>query len=356
MFNIQKVTDKLFGLVGFRQPLNPDYAILDADNLASRSGLYVNDNEFAKIEFIHNSQDYAQISDIDFNDYLKNKQKESIINVCNAVFDESDFIDRGLFFKYPQNKVSTETLPDGFVYYRISMSEDKNIAVNFKRVLLDFNGTGNITLYLFNTAKKHPLKSKLITITTDHQEVQLDWIIDNTDGIYKGDYFIGYFTQGLTVQPFKRDYRSSIILSSFTHLNIITCLAPSHTTPTLFDLLIEEYISETIGLNFDITVFDDYTDLIINNDFLFSRAILLDLQINCLSIILASLRSNHDERMGGISLSRILSEIEGQSGQGVMKIEGLRPNLVRRINEISEEIDRIESGYNGEDIFVDTLC
>ena len=356
MFNIQKVTDKLLGLVGFRQPLNPDYAILDADNLASRTGLYVNDNEFAKVEFLHDSQDYAQITDADFNEYLNNKQKESIVNVCNAVFDESDFIDRGLFYKYAQNKVSTETLPDGFIYYRLRLSEDKNIAINFKRVLLDFDGTGDITLYLFNTASKHPLKTKIITITTDHQEVQLDWIIDNTDGIYKGEYFIGYFTQGLTVRPFTRDYRESIILSSFTYLDIFTCLAPNHSTPTLFDLLIEEYTSVTTGLNFDITVFEDYTDLIINNDFLFSRAILLDLQINCLSTILASSRSNHNERMGNVTLARILSEIEGQSGQGVMKIEGLRPNLVRRINEISKEIERIEEGYNGKDIFTDTLC
>ena len=52
-----------------------------------------------------------------------------------------------------------------------------------------------------------------------------------------------------------------------------------HNTNTLFDLTTTDGNSLATGLNPDITVFEDYTDLILNNKKLLSYAILLDMQI-----------------------------------------------------------------------------
>ena len=104
MINATKISTSLLGIVGFRQPYNPIYAIVDAPNLLSSSGYFVNDNHYAKVEFIKDNQDYQEISDANFNELLRNMQKASISNICNQVFSDFDFIDRNLLFKNASNK------------------------------------------------------------------------------------------------------------------------------------------------------------------------------------------------------------------------------------------------------------
>jgi len=55
------------GIVGFKQPYNPEYAIVNAENQLSSSGYFVTDNPYAKIEYIKDNQDYLGIADDEFN-------------------------------------------------------------------------------------------------------------------------------------------------------------------------------------------------------------------------------------------------------------------------------------------------
>lgn len=356
MFNVSKIQSGLYGLVGFRQPFNPSYQKLSGTNLLSRSGYFVTDNPFAKVENLFESQDYAGISDANFNLLLERKQKESIASVCNAVFNEPDFIDRQVLYANPINKVGTENLPVGFVGYKIKVENKKNIAFSIKRVLLDFSGTGSFDLLLFNTSSPDPIETKTITITGPSQEEKLDWYIDNSDGYYKGEFYLGYINDGLTVVPYKRDYELSNLMSLITHLCVEPIKVPGHIASTLFDLTSQEGLSENTGVNPDITVYKDYTDLIINNELLFANAINLDLTISCLTESLASLRSNRTERNSEYKIIRLTQEIEGQeSGEGVVKVTGLRPQLYRQISLIRTEIKKLQSGYFGNGVFNETL-
>lgn len=354
MFNPTQISTALSGLIGFRQPFNPQYAILDADNISSKSGLFVTDNEFCKVEYLKDSQDFVDISDANFNLYLKNKQKESIISVCNSVFNETSFRERNLFYKRATNRVNIETLPIGFVGYRIIPTIENNLAILVKRVICEFQGTGSFTLMCFNTAKKDPLFTKYITITTDNQIVDLDWTLDNTV-IYGGEYYIGYINNGLTINPFKRDWNSSNIITEFCDIQVLPIYA-NHLTNQLFDLTTIQGNSQNFGINLDVTTFDDYTDLICNNDLLFAKAINYDLQISCLSTYLASLRSNANERNADRTASRILAEIEGMNNEGVAKVTGLRTLLFKSIANIRKEIKSLQIGYLGDVIQNTTLC
>ena len=53
MINVTKIQNSLIGLIGFKQPFNPDYAVVDSNNLLSSSGYFVTDNPYAKIEYIN---------------------------------------------------------------------------------------------------------------------------------------------------------------------------------------------------------------------------------------------------------------------------------------------------------------
>ena len=102
MFDKNKVENGLLGLVGYNQPLDPNFFILDAINLQSDSGYYINDNPFASLEVLRNTQNYANIDETGFNTVLTNVTKSAIHSVCNAVFTNKEtpsFIDRQLLYK-----------------------------------------------------------------------------------------------------------------------------------------------------------------------------------------------------------------------------------------------------------------
>ena len=344
MINVTKIQDSLIGLVGFKQPINPDYAVIDADNLLSGSGYFVTDNPYAKIEYIKDGQDYASLSDEEFNNVLKQLKQSAISSVCNQVFADYDFLDRNLLFKNASRKVNTEILTDGFVGYRIQVGATKNVAFKLNRVLLDFEGVGTIKLLLFNTASLEPLQSKEISITTDHQEIVLDWALDNSGTTYKGDYYIGYNKNSLTIPPYKRDYENGNVMSSFKYLCIEPVRYPGHNTETLFDVSQYQGLSESTGLNFDISVYDDYTDFVINNKQLFARAIYLESVIMCLGIYVSSLRINSNERASANLVQLIMAEVEGTSGESTIKVVGLKNQLINEITQIRQEIAKIRIG------------
>ena len=346
MFNATKIASGLLGIVGFRQPYNPDYAILDAENIESTSGLYVNDNPYAKIELIKDTQDYKDITDENFNTLLKEMQEASIVSVCNQVFNEFDSIDRNVVYKYASNKVNVETLPIGFVGYKIKVSNAKNTAFAINRVLLDFSGTGTFDLMLYNTGKKTAIRTKTITIATDNQVEELNWVLDNSETTYKGDYYIAYKTTGLTVSPYKRDWNNSSIMSTFKELCLEKVFVKNHNVATLFDLNLVDGLSEDTGLNLDISIYDDYTDFILNNKQLFAKAICLEFVIRCLQSYVSSLRSNLNERKSQELYQKIMIEIEGLKGSdSILSVVGLREQVMGEISLLKQEIKKLKVGF-----------
>lgn len=366
MINPATLSQRLAGLIGFRQPLNPTYAIIDAENLASRSGMYITDNPFVKIEAIKDNQDYKDISDESFNNFLKNKVATSVVNVANAVFNEVDYIDRQMIYKSALNKfslnapgnVNTYDLPAGFNCYWIQVSKKQNIAFKIERVFLEFAGTGDITLHLYNTADlRTPLFSKTVTVNGPLKEVKLDWICDNTGNGYKGDYYLGYFSKGLTLKPFKREYRDATIMSDISELTYYRSNFASFTQASdVFDLMSFTPYALYNGINPDITVYEDYTDFITQNEKLFARAIMLDCQIAMLSETVASLRSNSTQRITAAYVTQMMAEIEGQNGEGLAKVQGLRPQFYGAIGSIRKEIKKLKKGTSNEwDIVIETI-
>ena len=345
MFDVSKVNSSLFGEVGFQQPIDPDYDIVDSANQEARSGRYFTDNSFVKIRSIKDTQDYSDISDSEFNNVLENIQNRSITAILDKIFDEPDFIDRQVLYKYANNKINTEVLPDGFVGYEINQSIAKNLTFEIKRVILEFQGTGDITLLLYNSAKNEPIKTQLVSVTSSLQEVELNWKIDNSDTYYKGKYFLGYLTDGVTILPYDRDYENAKIPSNLEGL----CFNPisvtySPITNELFDLDDINNVSETWGLNPDIVVYDDFTDFIIQNRRLFSPSIQLQGQITCIQQYISAIRSNINERYSKEFVNNAIFEIEGIQTESLKK-QGLKTLLSIEISRLKKEIRRMQNGY-----------
>lgn len=358
MFDVTKIQTGLYGIVGVQQSLNPDYPTISAGNLVSRSGRFVTDNPYVKIEYIYDNEDYSALTDGDFNTSLDNLQKSAISEVCGWVFNKPDYIDKQILFKNANNKQDTVDLPDGLVCYKLQIDPKKNVAFEIKRVFLDFEGAGTVRILLFNTAERDPIQFQDVIITSEHQIQELNWKIDNSEDTYKGDYYLGYLSNDVdlgTLKPYKRDYQNSDIMSVITYMNITRLVFEGATLEELPDLDSDDGLSENIGINPDITVYFDYTELIINNETLFGRAVYLQFAIKCISTYLASLRSNRNERKSEQTVLRLIQEIEGQNTEGAVKIKGLRPQLIGEVNRISKEIERLQDGYFANGITTHTL-
>lgn len=357
MFSVTKIAS-LYGAVGVRQPFNAAYAIIDAANQVTNSGLFVTDNPMCKVEYLKDTQDYADITDADFNVFLKRMQEDSIMSVARAVFNESDYVDRQVLYPFAQNKVNTITLPSGFVGERIEVSIEKNIAFEIPRILLDFDGAGDLEILLFNTSQTTPIESQVVTITSNHQSVDLGWKIDNSGDTYKGDYYLGYLTNTVgigTLKPYARDYDRSNVRAAISLLQLTQVQFLGHTTATMPDLTTKEGMSDSHGMNPDITVYDDFTDLILRNETLFYQAINLEFQIKFLDTYLNTLRSNGNQRDAKDIAFKIAVELNGIDREGQVKIVGLRSKLNGSISTIKKEIKRLNEGYFGGSIQVYTM-
>jgi len=347
MISVPKLISRLYGVVGSRQPLNPDYSILDADNQISRSGYYVTDIPNAKIEYLKDTQDYKDASDAEFNEFLKQIQEEAIVNTCNEVFMENDYLDRQVLYRFPNNKVTLETLPDGFVGFKIEVESSKNIAFEISRVILDFDGTGDIELLLYDSGQKAPLFTEVVTINTDNQEVILNWVVDNTGSTYKGEYYLGYVSTGITVTPYKREYENANIQSQITSLYIERTQVPNFTGGDIFDLESTSQKDVWSGLNPDITVYEDFTDLAFQNERILARAIQMNMAISFIETYLNSLRSNNNQRRS-TKQAELVIQLEGQDEDGYAKVSGLKTRLLGQLAMVKKEIKRRRTGYFGQ--------
>jgi hypothetical protein len=351
MFDVTTTQQGLTGLVGIRQPLDPAFQFIDATNQASRSRRFLDDLPSFKARYFKETQDYVGASDAELNGLLVDTQDASITSVVQSVFGDDSYIDRNVLYSYATTRVTPEsTMVNGFVGFKIIPSRTKNIAFKITDVRLEFSGTGTLKLLLFSSSENAPVFTKDVTISSTSQIETLDWVINNTSTGYKGEYYFGYIYDG-TLTPFERDYEFSNIVNDLAELDIQKERVTGATDVSIFDLSQTEGLSENTGLNPDITVYDDFTDLVLQNDFLFARAIQLQWGINIMQRYVSTSRSNKDERM----VKNVLAALGGTNDGSDIKVEGLNSLLIKEVTRIRKVIEDLKAGYFGGRVQTITL-
>ena len=362
MFDVQKIQTGLVEAVGIRQPLNPDLPVLDASILTSESGLWLNDVAGFDLATFKNTNEYFAADDAQFNELLQQTRESAITDLMYRVFSKPSYIDRNLLFTQTASRTNLETgVPAGFAGYRIRISDQKNVAFEITRTRLEYRaGAGvnpvQVTLYLFNSFAVNPLFSQQVDITSEDMVVDLNWKVDATASDYKGDYYFGLLlgqvdvpTGEIVVTPFKRDYENADLKNVFTALCIETISVPGYIGNVCFDPNLVETIDGTsVGINPDITVFYDYTDLILQNKLLFYRALQLTWAIKLMQICATSMRSNRDERRGKEIVNMIMLYVNGQKGEGLQYVKGHSQTLQYEIENLQAQLIGIKEGYDND--------
>lgn len=345
--------DSLLGLVGLRQSTITTDAILDADNIASGSGLFVGDiSGLITTGNIKSCQEDKDISDANFNTFLDNRQKSSLVNLCNSIFSDNDLIENKVLFNYENDWINDIDNDTSFVGYEIDMAKCKNLSLVINKVILSFSGIETVKVLLFHSSKNALHDSGNVvtvakTATYDsitHEAVDFDLPAFNS--VSGGKWYVGYLRSGLTAKAYDRQFNLASVKTTFNMFGINAIKVDGWDAETLFDVNDVEYSDKTWGMNFDITSYNDYTSLIVENKNRFAKGLQLQIAADLLNLIATTVRSNQDERL---IQAQALFELNGQRTE-----EGI-PVSVGVLKQLQIEIDGIKKMFSPNKLQLETL-
>ena len=338
MFNKTKIK-ALYGIVGINQPIDPDYAILDAYNSVSSSNIFIDDlSPFVKVSYLKETQDFENLSVAQFNAFLKRVQEQSIVETVNDIFNEPDVIESKPEFTNDV-EISYEVDNNGdFVGRQIIFETMKDKALSINKCWLNFNGSGTVKLLLFSQYRKTPVQTKSVVITdTGINEVVLNWVIPYSDIVLGGRWYIGYINDGYSIKAINLN-RSQNCLEG---IDITSGKVIGKTTETIFEP--NEFISDSneFGLNFDFSVKKDVTASVVNNSDSMAMAVGYKMAIKCIEIYKASRRSNGEQRLTDDKIRDLIFEIEGNPE---LRIFGLYGKYKAEVSKVKKSLTN--NGYS----------
>lgn len=320
--------ENIYGVVGMNQPYDPAYAILDAENQLSRSGLKVDKvSAFAKVAYLKETQDYVGISNDDFNEDLKRIQINSIIDVIDDVYREPDILESQPLFSDSPDIFEMEKLEGKFVGYEILLREKSNVALQINNAWLYFAETGSINLLLFNQFKQESLFDQVIGVTAnDLKEQALGWTIYLSGSLMAGRYYLGYLTDG--APAFKDGFRCA---NDFCNISICEG-SVDKTTETTIDPELWEGEGLDYGLNFDFSVKKDISDSIVRNELTIAKAVALKMTMKFIEVYIASMQSNTQQRIIS-NVAKMRFELHGNKEHGVPGLEQKYTAEVKKVRQ-----------------------
>lgn len=344
MFRIDKINSNVVGLIGWRQPVNPTYAIIDATNLATSSGAYFQDfSALVSVENIKECQNYVSISDVQFNTLLGDLTKSAMVKVLNKVFQSDDFLENKVLYPFESSWNYDLENDTSFVGYELEQPTRRELVHVINKLVLSFDSVDSVKILLFHSSKQSPIKTtEITTVANEDVEEITNWNL--TKEYNGGKFYIGYLRSGLTAKAKNRDWDKANVRSCFNTARIRPIRVSGWDAETLFDVEDIDYESDTYGLNLDVTAWKDYTNTIIQNKAKFVNALGLQVAIDVADLIL---KSTNSDRVQRISDTKVMLELEGVINNDIPRVAGLRGKLQSEINKLRSnfvELPMIQKG------------
>lgn len=367
MYRIEDIKQCLNGLVGFRQNVNPELPDYRADNIASESGLYVQDaHKLINDENI----DYAipNFTAIDAinaqtlrDDYMRNLLDEAINNVVYQTI-HSDKIARTINEKFtlwdgtPNYGSVRAKIGGKFVGFKLCTKQMQGLAAQINKI--GYLGTADnphINIYVYHTSDLvDPIATIHINNTTARKFVwhevdrQLNYLGLNETG---GEYIIGYKTDEVVGSSYNVNY-------SFSKQPCRKCVGESRYSnwhlrnkyldvePVEYDLLqdgtidleSERYtLNTTFGLNIDFSAICDVTEIICSQREVFAKGIQQQTAIELLKVFAYSTRDN------SLSLETKQMALNILNGMSEAELQGILELQKHTIESLSLDFSGLDS-------------
>jgi hypothetical protein len=304
----------LFGRVGFRNTTQTEYAgLITSPNTESRSGRYF--DEFHRIITVPNLKDVANydpaISDVDFNTMLTQWQRSAIAAVLGGVLSKAELIEQQMIYERDYEEPEVLQNAGKFVGYMVQVANRTNLVVRPKALSLFFSGAGTFNIYVFNHLKKEAIKTIEVSAVADEEVIVpiTDVVLTAIGAASKSrTYFIGYFQDDVEALGIKAlDYGMHLKRTAICYS------ADGFEADTVSSVDFNRYnppfTGRTYGLNIEFTSSRDYTEVILQNEQLFDKAIGLQMAAFIVESIIHSTRSNKDQRIGVEGVKQLYTDL-----------------------------------------------
>lgn len=313
----------LDGLVGFRQPLDSNYGVLDAGNLASSSGMYFEDSTgLVTVKNFVDTYEYDSPTSDQINTIMDNLRYSAAREVLNRIFDEESVnLESNTLFPYEEDFTETYTLTDDFYFIEIEPSNNKRVAFTIDYIWVSFNEAVTFNVYLYHSKKLSPIGTVAVT-TVAHEatKVAANLVLDDT-----GTYRLGYKKADIgTAKPYKRDWENSSVPMNSRYA-CIEFESADFLANGRIDVDNTNSLEDAYGLNIEYSTMTDWTHEIVKNKNRFARALQLQMAITAADRIITSNRSNINQRLSREVLDRIAytlgTEENGRGLKGQLRKE-----------------------------------
>ena len=294
MLDFTQILSEFHNLVGYK---NENEIILTPDLNQSDSGLFVND--IAGVDLLSIQKSAFLKSDLTpektVSDYLSDIYNTEVIALLlQFIREKENYLKNSLFparEKIVEKSASQDKLAQSerFVGFYIYLSKSHNLLTKILRLSLQLTESQTIRVYLYDLNKKQPIKTQDIDITHPFDRIYHDLtdFILNYNG--SGEYLIGYYEyqsdnpQAYQLHQNNNSYKIDKV--SAKSIKKLVNIAPisidkSYLDTTNFTLPDTAGISPILysaGLDLEIEIDCDYTDLIINNKMKFAEALQIQL-------------------------------------------------------------------------------
>lgn len=318
MIRADRLKAELFGDVGMRNSTITGYDIVDEDNQQSNSGLYFQDaSDLVSVKNIKDAQEDPDITDEAFNELIKRMQESCIVDVCyKLISDQKDLV--SALNVYPLEKSFEGVIaPRGkFVGFQIKPNM-VGISGKVTWIELSFDGDVSMKLYLFNSNRpSDPIEIPVDIVGGQSMIIDADLFITDDLKYKGGEFYLGYFEDDLgSVRAYSRSYGNSNVRYQSDYF-YIEPVSLDHTNGKI-DIRSLCFESDSFGLNLGMSLYNDYTEKLIENKNMLWRLIQLQMHERVLSLIRYSTRSNITERlMASASLDLFGDKETGIKGVG----------------------------------------
>lgn len=335
MLDVSRILTNFYQQIGWRQPIEQEFAIVSAANQTSLSGKYFQDYSKAiRVENLKNTFPQG-LSDADFNTRLTEKANEGIVRACyDAISEEKDLLESKSLYHF-QNDFSNKitNIANRFVGYEVSLAKQEGIAITLNKLMTQFDGVDTFNIYIYHSSQKAPIETISVTTQTDSVKTESTTkkLYYQNDTYIGGTFYIGYYQDDLSVQAYDRQFELADIQNCFEWVYINPIKVDSTSGTNIFDINNVENASESWGLNFDISVYNDWTQLILNN-----KSVMLDAIGYKVAAMLVDdmYYSNRNSSISKEAKQRLLIELKGVSGAKEFGLEAKTEKEIKRAKEV----------------------
>jgi hypothetical protein len=338
MFNVVDIKQSLFGLIGWGDFNSPK--TLTPENKESRSQRYFQDfHNSCTLSNIYYLMEKENATEAEFNEYLKRLQETAILSSLNGIFNEDILIEQTLLFNRRSDVVQSVNVSGKKVGYRITAVKNFSYCAVIKNISLLFTQDGDVNIKLWHSY------AGLLWEDTYNVTANIEKIININKTLYysckeyKGGFFFLCYDYDLTPVEYDCDFNKTYAF-----------LAEPFEGAVLDDT-VSLGTGKTYGLNAEICVYRDFTEIIKLNEGTFTTLIGLQMAANCIEMVLNSKRSNQTERITKEQQNRLYNDLNvAFSSPEFPYTTGIK-------NQIAREIKRIKQNYlPKQQINTQTVC